>query len=89
MSLPASHWAWSDLDRFRRCAAQNLVGEIGDRLFARESEDLQHIRFADRVPAKRDELIEHRLRIAQSAFRSARDRMRGRRLERDLFLLRR
>ena len=86
MSLPASHLLVQQVERFRRFAAQNFFGEIAHRLFAGEPEDIQHIAFGDFFAAKRDQLIEHRLGVAQAALRSARDRVRGRRLERDLLL---
>ena len=84
MSLPAADCSWSKPSASAVCAAQNLLGKFGHRLLAGESEDIQHVALRDLVAAKRDQLIEHRFRVAQSAIRAARDRMRRRRLERDL-----
>ena len=50
-------------------------------MFAGEPEDIQHVALRDRLAAKRDQLIEHRLGVAQAAIRAARDRVRGGRLE--------
>ena len=88
MSLPLSASAWSSSSASGVCAAQNLLGKLRHRLFAREPENAQHVRFRDLVAAKRHELIEHRFRVAQSAVRAFRDGMRRRGIERDLFLAR-
>src|SRR6184192_3342982 len=73
------------IDRVGCFSLQNLSRKIDDRLFAGESENAKHIALADLAAAKRDELIEHRFCIAQPAFRAARDCVRCRRLQRDLF----
>ena len=88
MSLPLAASAVQKLERFRGGAAQNFLGEIRDRLFAGESENAEHIRLLDFLAAKRDQLIEHRLGVAQSAIGASRDRVRRRRRERDLLVLR-
>jgi hypothetical protein len=56
-------------------------------LFAGESENVEHIALGNFFSAKGNELIKHRLCIAQAAFRAARDRVCGRRLQRDLLFL--
>ena len=86
MSLPFSASAWSNSSGFGGFAAQNFLGETGDGLLAGESEDIQDIGLGDILAAKRDQLIEHRFRVAQAAIRAARDGMRRGRLERDLLL---
>ena len=68
-----------------RFTTQNLSGEIGHGLFARESEHVEHVILPDLFSAESDELIEHRFRIAQAALGAARDCMRSRRLQRDFF----
>ena len=75
------------LHRVGRGRAQNLVREICNRLLAGESKNFQHVRFTDWVAAKCDELIEHRFRVAQPAFRAARDCVCGRPFERKLLLI--
>ena len=73
------------INRVRSFTSQNPPGKIDHRLFACESKNIEHIVLADFLSAKRDELIEHRFRIAQTALGSTRDRMRSRGLERDFF----
>ena len=72
-------------DRFRCCASKNASRKVDHRLFAGKSENVEHIALRDFVPAKRDQLIEHRFGISQAAFCAARNRVRCRRFERDLF----
>ena len=74
------------IERVRCFAAQNSAGKIDNGLFAGKSKNIEDIALADFFPAKRDQLIEHRFRVAQSAFSAAGDRVRGCGLERDLFL---
>ncbi len=57
-------------------------------MFACETENIEHIVFADFLSTKRDELIEHRFRVAQTTLGSTRNRMRSRGLKRDVFLSR-
>ena len=73
------------IDGVRCFSSQNSPRKIDHGLLARETENIKHIAFADFFAAKRDQLIEHRFRIAKAAFRSARDGMRCRRLQRDFF----
>ena len=89
MSLPSSASAVQQLERFGRAALQNLLREPRDRLLAGEAEDVQHVLLQRCLAAERDQLIEHRLGIAQAAVRALRDRVRRRRLERHLLLARR
>ena len=84
--LARRHLVVEQGERFGRLAAQNFLGETRDRLFARETKDVEHVALRDRFAAKRDELIEHRLRIAQAAIRAARDRVSRRRLQLHLLL---
>src|SRR5262249_37852573 len=76
------------IDRLRCFAVQNPACKIDYHLFACESENIEHIALVDFFSAKGDELIEHRFRIAKTALRAARDRMRRSSLERDLLFLR-
>src|ERR1043166_4507310 len=76
------------IDSARGFAPQNSSGKIGNGLFAGESKNIEHIVLADSFSAKRNELIEHRLRVAQTTFGSTRNRMRGRWLKQDFLLLR-
>ena len=78
--------SWSKSSASAVSPRRDFVGEIGHGLFAGESEDVQHVGLRDRLAAKRDQLIEHRFRVAQSAVRAARDGVRRGRLERDLLL---
>ena len=48
-----------ELERFRGFTAQNLLGKLGDGLFAREPKHVEDVRLPDLVAAKGDELIEH------------------------------
>src|SRR5262249_22932083 len=73
------------IDRARCFTTQYSSRKIDDRLFACESENIEHIALADFFSAKRDQLIEHRFGVAQAPFRAARDRVRCRWLQRDLF----
>ena len=54
-------------------------------MFARKSENIEHIALADFFSTKGDELIEHRFGITQTAFRAARDSMRSRGFQCDFF----
>src|SRR6266404_5719811 len=74
------------IDRVRCFSSQNAARQIDHCLLAREPEDIEHIALADFLSTKCNELIEHRLRIAQTALRAARDSVRCRRLQGDLFL---
>src|SRR5437016_13336943 len=73
------------IDCVRGLSSQNPPRKIDPGLFARESENIKHIALADFFAAKRDQLIEHGFGIAQAAFRSTRDRVRCRGLQRNLF----
>src|SRR5438552_16917410 len=73
------------IDRLRRFGPQNVSHQDDYRWIAGESENIEHIVLADFLSAKCHQLIEHRFRIAQTAFCTARDRVRSRRLQRDLF----
>src|SRR5438552_1284996 len=73
------------IDRVGRFSPQNPSREIDHGLFAREPENIEHIALAYFFAAKGDQLIEHRFRITEASFRSARDRVRRRGLKRDLF----
>src|SRR6266487_3145042 len=73
------------IDRVRCFSSQNAARKINHRLLACESEDIEHVALADFLATKCNELIEHRLRIAQTAPRAARNRVRCRRLQRNLF----
>src|SRR5206468_12675411 len=53
-----------------------------------ESENTEHIALGNFFSAKGNELIEHRLCIAQAALCAACDRVCGRRFQRDLLFLR-
>src|SRR5262249_38277201 len=74
------------IDCARSFTSQNPPGKIDNRLFACESKNIEHIVLGNFLSAKRDELIEHRFRVAQTALGSTRNRMRGRRLKRDFLL---
>src|SRR4030095_17260653 len=74
------------IDRVRSFTSQNPPCKIDNGLFACESENIEHIVFADFLSAKRDELIQHRFRVAQPPLGSARNRMRTRGLKRNFFL---
>src|SRR4030095_6996453 len=76
------------IDRVWSFTPQNPPGETDNGLFACKSKNIEHIVLADFLSAKRDELIEHRFRVAQTALGSTRDRMRGGGLKRDFFLFR-
>ena len=82
--FPAFALLMQQIDRPRCFSSQYSSCKIDHGLFAGESEHVKHIALADFLSAKRDQLIEHRFRIAQAAFRSARDRVRCRRLQRNL-----
>src|SRR4029077_3907055 len=73
------------IDRVRCFSSQNAPSQINHCLLACESEDIEHIALADFLPAECNELIKHRLRIAQTALRAACDRVPSRRLQGDLF----
>ena len=64
-------------------ATQNSADEIGYDVFAGETENVEHILFHYFVATECDQLVEHRFRIPHSPFGAARDRMRGRRCQRD------
>jgi hypothetical protein len=57
-------------------------------LFTGKSENIEDIVLSNFFSAKGNQLIEHRLCIAQAALRAARDRVRGSRFQSDLLLLR-
>src|SRR5215469_7142343 len=69
-------------------AAQDRVRKGGNRLLARESKDIEHVTFSDGFAAKSNQLIEHRLCVAQSTVRSTRDRVRRRRFQLHFLLFR-
>ena len=71
------------IDRARSFSSQNPPRQIDNCLFARESKDIENIVLADFLPAKCDELIEHRFRVAQTTLGSTRNSMRRRGCERD------
>src|SRR5438046_1313400 len=73
------------IDRVARSPPHNPSREIDHGLFAREPENIEDIALAYFYAAKGDQLIEHRFRITEASFRSARDRVRRRGLKRDLF----
>src|SRR5205085_668526 len=74
-----------EFDRFRCFSSNNTLRKVDHGLFAGESENVEHIALSDFVPAKCDQLIEHRFGISQATLRAARNRMCCRRFERDLF----
>src|SRR4029077_19361945 len=74
------------IDRTRSFTPQNPPGKIDNRLFACESKNIEHIVLADFLSAKCNELIEHRFRVAQTAFGSTCNRMRGSGLKRNFLL---
>ena len=65
------------IDRARSFSSQNSPRQIDNCLVARESEYIEHIVLADFLPAKCDELIEHRFRVAQTTLGSTRNRVRS------------
>ncbi len=88
MSFPFSASAWSKPERLRRFAAENLRGEVRHRLLAGETENAEHILLGDFLAAERDQLVEHRLGIAQAAIGALGNRVGRSRLERHLFVRR-
>src|SRR4029450_1373425 len=76
------------IDRACSFASQNSSCQIDNRLFARESKDIEHIVLADFLATKCNQLIEHRFRIAQATLCAACNRMRSRGLKRDFLLSR-
>ena len=76
-----------ELERSGRFGTQDSADEIGHHLFAGEPKNVKHVLFRHFLTTKRDQLVEHRFRIPHSAFGASRDRVRGRRGQRDLFFL--
>ena len=66
--------------------AHDVTREPPDRFGCGEAEDPQHVVQPDRLAAKRDELIEHGFRVAQSALRSSCNRFGSIVGENDLFV---
>ena len=71
-----------------RVPREEVFREPDDRFFRGEPEDVHHVLRVDFFAAERDHLVEHALGVAEPALGTARDRLGGGGVERDLFALR-
>src|SRR5262249_541186 len=73
--------------RLRGLPTQDFLREIGHCLLTGETKNAEDVALTDRLAAKGDQLIEHRLGIAQTTIRPPCDGVRGRRLQFHFLLL--